>query len=95
MADQTVNTPEQTVMEPPKPKFVFVQPQKLIKNPMEMANWEKSEAYYDLLGFISSICMCIQGKSLKHKCYTSPATQKLLDMLRKLEKFAIETPPVE
>jgi serine/threonine-protein phosphatase 2A activator len=98
MAETATIALEQGSMAPPKavkPKYTFVPPQKLIKSPMDMANWDKSEAYYDLIGFISSVCMCIQGKSLKHNCQTSQAVQKLLDMLAKFERLAIETPPVE
>ncbi|KAG5676217.1 hypothetical protein PVAND_006066 [Polypedilum vanderplanki] len=98
MAENKVITQEQSAMQPPQPpkaKFSFVEPQKMIKSPMDMTNWEKSEAYYDLIGFISSVCMCIQGKSLQQKCNISPPVQKLLDMLNKLEKLAIETPPVD
>lgn len=82
-------------MDPPKPKFAFVEPQKEIRNEMDMARWEKSETYYDLLGFINSLCMCIQGKSLNYKCKPSEMVQKLVDMLMKFEKLAIETPPVD
>lgn len=82
-------------MEPPQPKFKFAEPQKLIKTPSDMEKWEKSEAYYDLFGFVSSICVCIQGKSLKFECQISPVVQNLLNMLDKLEKLAIQTPPVE
>jgi serine/threonine-protein phosphatase 2A activator len=86
---------QSTMMEAPGPKYKFVEPEKLVKSPMDMAKWEKSETYYDLLGFINSICMCIQGRSLSYSCPISPTVQKLLDMLDKLEKLAIETPPVE
>ena len=82
-------------MEPPQPKFNFIEPQKLIKDTADMNIWEKSETYYDLLGFINSICVCIQGKSLKYDCHTSPVVQKLLDMLDNIEKLALETPPAE
>lgn len=82
-------------MEAPKPKYEFVEPEKLIKTALDMAKWEKSEAYYDLLGFVNSVCMCIQGRSLNFKCQVSPNVQKLLEVLAKIEKLAIETPPVE
>lgn len=82
-------------MEPPKPKFNFQEPQKLIKSPMDMNLWEKSETYYDLLGFINSVCMCIQGKSFKTNCPMTPVVQKLLNLLDKLEKLALQTPPIE
>lgn len=94
MTETTPNTAEGT-MDPPKPKFSFVEPQKEIKNAMEMARWENCETYYDLIGFINSICMCIQGKSLSNKCQMSPTVEKLLDMLQKVEQLAMETPPVD
>jgi serine/threonine-protein phosphatase 2A activator len=87
-----------TSMEPPQAaakKNTFTEPQKLIKSAMDMANWEKSEAYYDLMGFVNSICFCIQGKGQSHKCHISPRVQKMLDLLDTLEKLAIETPPVQ
>lgn len=59
------------------------------------AKWESSETYADLLSFINSICACIRGKSLSFKCQISPVAQRLLEMLGKLEKFALETPPVD
>lgn len=86
---------ELSAMAAPGPKYDFAEPQKLIKNAVDMATWEKSETYYDLLGFINSVCMCMQGRSLNYKCQISPGIQKLLDMLGKLEKLALETPPVE
>lgn len=82
-------------MEPPLTKYNFLEPQKEVKNPMEMKRWENSETYYDLIGFINSVCMCIQGKSLSHKCELSTCVQKLLEMLTKVEKLAMETPPVD
>lgn len=80
---------------PLKPTFKFVEPEKQIKDFTEMKKWENSEAYYDLLGFINAICMCIQGKTLSYKCQMSPCAQKLVEMLEKLEKLAIETPPID
>lgn len=76
-------------------KLKFVEPQKLVKTAMDMALWEKSVTYYDLLGFINSVCVCIQGRSLNYKCQISSSAQKLLDLLEKLEKLAMETPPVQ
>lgn len=86
---------QSTSMKAPGPKFNFAEPQKLIKSVESMAIWEKSECYYDLLGFVNSVCMHVQGRSLSYKCQISPTVQKLLDMLDSLEKLAIETPPAE
>ena len=73
---------------------VFQIPQKLIKNAEEIKIWESSETYYDLLGFINSACVCVQGKSLKYSCQVSTAVQKLLDVLSDMEKLLTETPPI-
>lgn len=91
----TTESPAPVTMGPPKSKYNFIEPQKQIKNEMDMPRWEASETYYDLAGFINSICMCIQGKSLSYKCQVSPAVQKLIEMLDKFEKLAIESPPIE
>ncbi|CRL01314.1 CLUMA_CG014249, isoform A [Clunio marinus] len=82
-------------MSSPMMKYNFVEPQKEIRNAMDMTRWENSETFYDLLGFINSICMCIQGKSLSLKCDVSPVVQKLINMLENFEKLAIETPPID
>lgn len=85
-------------MEPPQvatKKYTFTEPQKLIKSAMDMASWEKSESYHDLMGFVNSMCVCIQGKGQSYKCHISPSVQKMLDLLNTLEKLAIETPPVQ
>lgn len=90
MADLEIQSPSMEAQ-----KLKFVEPQKLVKTAMDMALWEKSVTYYDLLGFINSVCVCIQGRSLNYKCQISPNAQKLLDLLEKLEKLAMETPPVQ
>lgn len=79
---------------PEAPPYKFIEPEKLIKDPSEMKKWENSETYYDLIGFINSICVCIQGKTLSYNCQMSSCIQKLVEMLEKLEKLAIETPPI-
>ena len=81
--------------EAPTKVYNYVEPEKLIRDPSEMKKWENSEAYYDLLGFINSICVCIQGKPLSYNCHMSTCTQKLVEMLEKFEKLAIETPPID
>lgn len=82
-------------MEPPTVKFNYVVPEKLVRSEMDMAKWEKSETYYDLIGFINSVCTCIQSKGLSYKCEVSKCVEKLLDLLATFEKLAVETPPVE
>ncbi|XP_062551514.1 serine/threonine-protein phosphatase 2A activator isoform X2 [Armigeres subalbatus] len=76
-------------------KYDFKIPEKNIKNVMDMAIWEKSEAYYDIFGFISSMCVALQGTKQSQTLEYSPVIQKLIDALRRLEQLAIETPPVD
>lgn len=92
MADLEIQS---SSLEAQASKYKFIEPQKLVKSAMEMTTWEKSVTYYDLLGFINSVCVCIQGRSFNYKCQISTGVQKLLDMLEKLEKLAMETPPVQ
>lgn len=39
--------------------------------------------------------MCIQSKGLSYKCQDSPVVLKLIEMMHKIEKLAMETPPVD
>ena len=74
---------------------VFQIPEKQIKSPMDMARWEKSECYYDILGFVSSISIVVQNKKLTDVFDVSPKVQKILDMIQMFENLARETPPIE
>ena len=95
MAESDTTVIQNPTMEGEKKERVFQIPQKMIKNAEEIKIWESSETYYDLLGFINSACVCVQGKSLKHPCQVSPAVQNILDVLSEMEKLLIETPPIQ
>lgn len=86
---------EPAKMDPPGPKYDFRETEKLIRTTMDMEKWEHSETYYDIMGFINSICFCIQGKGQSSKYEISPIIKKILNVLDKMEKLAIETPPVD
>lgn len=74
----------------------YLLPQKLVKNIRDMTKWDKSETYYDLTAFINSVSTSMQGKKLSHEIdEISPAVIKLLEILKKLEDLARETPPIE
>lgn len=60
-----------------------------------MARWEKSECYYDILGFVSSISLIVQNKKLTDPINISPIVQKILNMIQGFESLARETPPIE
>lgn len=94
MAESDTTALNKPLMQGERKERVFQIPQKLIKNAEEIKIWESSETYYDLLGFINSACVCVQGKSLKHPCQVSPAVKKILDVLSEMEKLLTETPPI-
>lgn len=60
-----------------------------------MATWERSQAYYDIVGFINGISMAIQGKRINDEMYISQNMKNLLKIIEKLEEFIDETPPLE
>jgi serine/threonine-protein phosphatase 2A activator len=73
----------------------FEVPDKKIKSQADMLKWEKSEAYYDLIGFINTICVAVQGKKNSSPCELSPIANGILNVLKKFEQIAIETPPID
>ncbi|KAJ6648704.1 WD repeat-containing protein 82, partial [Pseudolycoriella hygida] len=73
----------------------YVIPTKCVKNMSDMPLWEKSEAYYDIVGFINSISNAVQG--IKNTVYLEqiPVVQNLLNLFEKLSKMVDDTPPVD
>lgn len=61
----------------------------------DMAAWEKSQAYYDIIGFINAISQSIQGKKLSVKLEPSPIADNLVAVFDKLNKLVDETPPLD
>lgn len=61
----------------------------------DMPLWEKSEAYYDIIGFINSISNSVQG--IKNTVYLEqiPVVQNLLKLFEKLSTMVDETPPID
>lgn len=61
-----------------------------------MAIWEKSTAYYDIIGFINAISQSIQGKKLSTKLDPSPIADSLVRIFEvDLNKLVDETPPLD
>ncbi|XP_053695459.1 serine/threonine-protein phosphatase 2A activator [Sabethes cyaneus] len=77
------------------PTYNYKIPEKLIKSAMDMPRWEHSEAYYDLLGFISSMSVALQATKQSQEVEMNTVIKKLMDGLTRLEQLAIETPPVD
>lgn len=80
---------------PEKASYSFKIPEKQIKSPMDMDKWQKSETYYDILGYISLTSAAIQGHQLNEEFTLSEPVQNVLDAINHLEKLAIETPPMD
>lgn len=60
-----------------------------------MAIWEKSTAYYDIIGFINAISQTIQGKKLSEKLSPSLIADNLVYIFDDLNKMVDEFPPLE
>lgn len=71
------------------------QPEKRLKSVTDMQLWLRSEAYYDLVGFINGISTAIQGKKLSDKIYVSPIMNGLIGIFDKLNALVDETPPTD
>lgn len=76
-------------------KFSDVLPQKRVKSQMDMAAWEKSQAYYDLNNFINTISTSIQGQPVTAPIELNASTKNLMELLQKLDKLIEETPPIQ
>lgn len=70
-------------------------PVKEIFEPGDLAKWEKSEAYRDLVGFIIAINEAVKGKKITDPYPVSQTIEKLLVMLDKMSSWIDEIPPVD
>lgn len=70
-------------------------PVRSVQSVNDMALWEKSTAYYDIIGFINAISQAIQGKKLTTKLNPSPIADNLLHIFDDLNRMVDETPPLE
>lgn len=73
----------------------FVLPSKAVLNPSDVTKWEKSEAYQDILGFLTSMNNAVRGKKLSAECDVSPVTINLLKMLDTLSQWIDDIPAVD
>lgn len=73
----------------------FVQPKKAVKIPAHMAMWEKSEAYFEYLGFILALNEAVQGKALNVECPQSPAICHVIAMLNEFDEWITQIPPTD
>ncbi|XP_059618891.1 serine/threonine-protein phosphatase 2A activator [Phlebotomus argentipes] len=74
---------------------VFSAPTKCVKSAMDIPAWEQSEAYHELIGFINSVSMSIQGKKISAEVPKSAGVDKVLQLFVKLNVLVDDTPPVD
>lgn len=73
----------------------FIPPQRAVLSFEDMVVWEKSEAYYEYVGFITAMNDAVRGKSLHAECPRTEVTEGLINLLEKLDTWITETPPIQ
>lgn len=76
-------------------EHTFVEPTRRVKTLADLARWNNSEAYRDLLGFIVTVNNSVKSKTLQTECHVSVAVEKIMDLLNKLDIWITEIPPIE
>lgn len=75
-------------------EHTYAVPTKCVKTEGDMMVWMRSEAYYDIVGFINGISLAIQGKRLTDDCPMSATMRNLLEVFTKLNALIDATPPI-
>lgn len=75
--------------------YEFMVPKKSIKIPADMVVWQKSEAYFEYLGFILALNESVQGKALDADCLQSPIIGNVVGMLDEFDEWITQIPPTE
>lgn len=72
-----------------------MEPVRLVKSVNDIAFWEKSTAYYDIIGFINAISQAIQGKKISMKLDPSPIADNIVRIFDELNQMVDNTPPLD
>lgn len=90
------NLKEQTSGSATEPaEHVYAMPVRCVKTQNEMATWEKSQAYYDIVGFINSISQSIQGRKTTDNLDITPMAEQVLKLFDELAKLLDEIPAID
>ncbi|XP_044742493.1 serine/threonine-protein phosphatase 2A activator-like [Chrysoperla carnea] len=73
----------------------FVVPEKSVKTMGDMSLWEKSEAYFEYMGFILALNDAVKCKPISTECPESQSITKIIVLLNKIDALIAETPPVQ
>ncbi|XP_042221563.1 serine/threonine-protein phosphatase 2A activator-like isoform X2 [Homarus americanus] len=73
----------------------FEVPRRAVLSPPDVKKWEQSNAYQDILGFLTAMNTAVKGKKLSAECPVSPVTAALLKMLDTISQWIDEIPPID
>ncbi|XP_078044651.1 serine/threonine-protein phosphatase 2A activator [Augochlora pura] len=73
----------------------FIVPKKSVKVLADMSVWEKSEAYFEYLGFILALNESVQGKAVNVECPQSPVIGNVIAMLNEFDNWITQIPPTD
>lgn len=63
---------------------------------MDIGAWERSEAYYELIGFINAVSTCVQGKKISGDLPSQSAgVDQVLKVIEHLNRLVDDTPPID
>ena len=77
------------------PDYRFVMPSTLVKSAEMIKTWEKSDSYFEYLGFILAIGDSVKGRKIKENIDVSDKSQKVLDLLSTLKQYINDCSPIE
>ncbi|KAL7741785.1 hypothetical protein ACLKA6_000392 [Drosophila palustris] len=69
--------------------------EKRVNHMGDLALWQRSRAYHDLIGYINGTSSAIQGIRTTDEMYESEMLRKLLQLFDQLEKLVEQHPPLE
>lgn len=74
----------------------FIKPTKKVLLPADISTkWEKSKAYRDLLGFICAMNDAVTDKKCSITCFCSDIVSNLIDVLKTINGWIDDIPPLE
>lgn len=73
----------------------FSEPVKLLTNPSMMITWTESQAYADVIGFISAMNDAVKDKKLTEEYPISEPVRKLSTVCETLSNWIDEIPPID
>eukprot|EP00794_Sanderia_malayensis_P007815 gene7815-8661_t len=72
----------------------FMKPERFILKPADIRLWQRSEAYRDFVGFISTLNESIKGMSMQDEYHISSSAVKVSEVIRTLDGWVDEIPPI-